>query len=167
MMNAEGMVRLFFYGTLMDAELLAVVAGRPVTEAELTPARLAGHRRVAIVGQHYPMLVAAPGGAVDGVLCDASADELARIAFFEGDVYALAPHAVTLPGGEAAQAMVCIAGSGLRPAAAAWSIETWRADGGKAAMMRVAPGYMACHGRMSAEAADALWGSAAAALQDG
>ena len=59
-------MRFFFYGTLLDAQVRALVIGRRATR--LQPATLAGYHRVGIVGVSYPMLVPDSDGRVEGGL---------------------------------------------------------------------------------------------------
>jgi|HubBroStandDraft_6_1064221.scaffolds.fasta_scaffold4209316_1 hypothetical protein len=60
----------FFYGTLMDRELLSRVFGRRVPARALRPARLDGWRRVAVRGCGYLVLVCCPRARVAGVVVD-------------------------------------------------------------------------------------------------
>jgi hypothetical protein len=79
-------VAFFFFGTLMDRDLLERVLGRRVPDGELTPARLSGYRRVRAVTADYPVLVPSPGAVVDGVLLRAASrrDET-RMRHFEDE----------------------------------------------------------------------------------
>ena len=67
------MTMLFFFGTLRDRELLAIVLGRPVSPGEMRPARAPGHAARRLAGQDYPHLVAEPGAMAEGVVFAASA----------------------------------------------------------------------------------------------
>src|SRR3546814_19249386 len=84
--------RYFFFGTLMDPDVLRLVLGRPVTRGALAPARLHGYRRMRILRARFPVLVAAPPAAVAGLVFNAAGpQEAARILFFEDYAYDLAP----------------------------------------------------------------------------
>ena len=50
-------MRFFFYGTLMDRDVLACVLARPVIAAALKPATLRGWRRCSVRGASYPVVV--------------------------------------------------------------------------------------------------------------
>ena len=76
-------MRLFLYGTLLDPLRMASCAGRPVV---LTPARLAGWRRVAMKGGRYPTLVRARD-AVAGAVATVDAATLRRLMAYEGPQY--------------------------------------------------------------------------------
>jgi hypothetical protein len=78
----------FFFGTLMDREVLEHVLDRPLAGGELAPARLAGFRRVRSARGTYPLLVPRHGGIVEGVLLKAPGPRDARrITHFEDGEY--------------------------------------------------------------------------------
>ena len=81
--------RVFTYGSLMFPEVWSlVVAGR----YRRVDARLDGHARFAIRGEHYPGMVSVAGGQVAGVLyLDVDDADLARLDHFEGDDYVRRP----------------------------------------------------------------------------
>ncbi len=120
---------LFFFGTLMDAEVLGLVIGRPVGEAELEVARLRGFRRVRAAAASYPVLVPDPGGVVEGRLFfGASEAERARLDAYEGEAYRLAPVTVEDSAGRAVQALTYLAVPGrIAPSSEPWDLESWRA----------------------------------------
>ncbi len=75
-------VRLFVYGTLMDAECLRAVAGRVFPSR---PARLEGFARFAPAGG-YPYVVPGSDAAVDGLLLDdVDAEALRRLDRYEDE----------------------------------------------------------------------------------
>ena len=76
------MTDLFFYGTLCHAPLLAAVLGRA---AEVEPASLPGYAVMWSADGPWPMIRAAAGGSAEGVLLrGASAEDVARLDFYEG-----------------------------------------------------------------------------------
>lgn len=78
----------FFFGTLMDRDVLEIVLDRPVGAGELMPARLRGHRRVRTATGSYPMLKPDPDGVVEGLLLMApSGRDATRILHFEDEEY--------------------------------------------------------------------------------
>jgi gamma-glutamylcyclotransferase (GGCT)/AIG2-like uncharacterized protein YtfP len=100
---------LFAYGTLMLAEVMEIVAGRPCTGL---PAVLPGYRRRLLRGELYPGLLPAPGESVTGVLWEGlDAAALARLDRFEGPSYQRALRRVALAAGEPRDAFVYL----LRP----------------------------------------------------
>src|SRR5690606_22005033 len=83
--------RYFFFKTLMDTDVLQLVLGRPVTFGTLPPAWLHGCRRMRILHDSFPVLVADPSAAVDGLVFTAAGpQDQARILFFEDYDYDLA-----------------------------------------------------------------------------
>ncbi len=76
---------LFAYGTLLFPELFAAVCGETRT---LHAARLDGHSRYRVRGEHYPALVARSGGYTRGVLYEGlTAVDWQRLDDYEGTLY--------------------------------------------------------------------------------
>ncbi len=121
--------KFFFYGTLLDADVRRIVVGRAVPDAAVTPAMLAGYRRVRVVGKWFPMLVPGlAGDTVDGVLAAGFGHaEIARLVAYEGPHYALERVALRLAGGKAATGLVFLARAGaLKPSNEPWELEPWQ-----------------------------------------
>lgn len=122
----------FFFGTLMDSDILACVLGRPVAEDKRRPGILSGFERLCLVGETYPALVRRPGCAVKGIVtADISAEESRRICFFEGDEFRLQTCSVRFLNEnnialETVQALVFLAGAGLQFSQASWDFERWQ-----------------------------------------
>ncbi len=78
--------RLFVYGTLCDPNVRMAVFQRSIGG---TPDTLHGYRKTVIAfGAHnYPIIQAAPGQHVDGLLLEVSAEELARSDRYETHAY--------------------------------------------------------------------------------
>lgn len=116
----------FFFGTLMDRDVLAQVLDRPVGEAELQAARLPGYRRVATAGEAYPMLVPDADGAVDGVvLRRPSGRDAVRIRHFEEDEFFDRQVTVTLPDGRTIPARAFFAIDEVEATDAGWDFGAW------------------------------------------
>jgi hypothetical protein len=82
---------VFFFGSLMDRELLALVIGRAIEDLRIEAATIHAFARRRARDESFPVLVPHPGGWVDGVLVtDLTVADIARIQFFEGSDYALA-----------------------------------------------------------------------------
>jgi hypothetical protein len=121
-------MRFFFYGTLLDPELRALVLG-PAAAARLwlRPASLPGWERRALIGQSYPMIVPSLGGAVDGLLA-AGVSQIDRAALtrYEGDGYAVRSVTVdTTAGARAAWVFAPPVGRALPMLGGAWSFAQW------------------------------------------
>ena len=91
-------MHLFLYGTLLDTNLLATFAGRPVA---IAPATLRGWRRVALPDSRYPTLRRARG-VVEGGLVRVNRHTMRRLAAYEGPSYRLTRIVVRTARGNAA-----------------------------------------------------------------
>lgn len=122
------MADLFFYGTLCHAPLLAAVLGR---EAATEPAHLPDHAVWFEASGAYPLIQPEPGQMAEGrLLRGATADDLARLDFYEGGFgYETQPVTVRAGGGEAAALVYLPPAAGLRRGAR-WSLEAWARDWG-------------------------------------
>ena len=120
-------MRFFFYGTLMDRDLLRMVLGRDLAAAALQPAVLSGYRRGIVRGRSYPMLVPRAHGCVDGVLAQGfdEADAL-RLTWYEHDLYDIRLCRPRLPSGLRATAWTYVPRPGGMPPGPAWSLATWQ-----------------------------------------
>ncbi len=115
---------LFFYGTLRDPEVRAAVLG---DVAPARPAWLADHAVLRVAGEHYPVLVAVPGHAAEGVLVDPAPRGRARVAFFEaGERYALTGVEVATPEGPVT-AQTFAATTPAPATDGAWDFAHWQA----------------------------------------
>lgn len=106
-------MRLFLYGTLLDATTLARRSGDPTLPAHCVAATLRGWRRVALPHAPWPTLRRHRSGVVTGTVVDVTAAAARRLAAYEGDTYRLLPVVVTTPNGKTA-ARVWIAPGGTR-----------------------------------------------------
>lgn len=97
-------MNFFFYGTLMDEDVRALVVGRRAPPSACRPAVLAGYRRVFRDGAAYPILVRARASEGDGVtrvdgclVAGLSKREISRLKVFEGEEYELTDLPVRTP----------------------------------------------------------------------
>ena len=91
-------MRFFFYGTLMDCDLLSLVLGRPVDQSALKPALLRGYRRSALQGLDYPVILPEPSAWVRGVILDGASEvDCDRLRRYEGADYVLMRGVAELP----------------------------------------------------------------------
>lgn len=143
------MIPMFVYGTLRDVPLLEAVVGHPVTAAERGVARLGGYAARWAVGQAFPVLVPAPGAVAEGLLLTGlDAQDMARLAFYEGGFgYHLETVTVQSEAGST-PAQVWFADDGLWQAGAAFDLADWQARWG-AINVAAATEMMAFHGQRS------------------
>ncbi|MCC7049893.1 MAG: gamma-glutamylcyclotransferase [Alphaproteobacteria bacterium] len=121
----------FFYGTLLDADIRHRVIGRPVGDETLTPASLAGYRRVRVTGKWFPMLVPGQvGDVVDGAIASGfGSAEVARLVAYEGADYGLDAVTLRLADGASARGLVFVPRPGaLKPSNEAWNLAAWQRD---------------------------------------
>ncbi|MFN4284188.1 MAG: gamma-glutamylcyclotransferase family protein [Alphaproteobacteria bacterium] len=140
-----GGLGLFVYGTLLDAEVRALVIGRAMDDAQLVPAILKNMRRVYIAGRLYPMVIPRRGDSVPGLLLSGlSAEDYARLDAFEGADYRRERQAVwPADAAEPVNAWFYrTRGAGPRPTARLWELEAWRARD-KAPFLRDARAWIA------------------------
>ena len=138
---AAGRQPLFFFGTLMDADILAFVLDRRVGPHELAPASLAGFGRVGTRAGSYPVLVPARGTAVAGVLLHrASRRDIARINHYESEEYAAELRLVTTPAGRR-PAWLFRGLDHLEADGVPWTLPAWQA-GHKAGFLARCAGWM-------------------------
>lgn len=76
---------LFAYGSLICEDIMAAVAG---AQLQFSPAVLSGYRRFFVRSEHYPGIIASPGGKVDGrVYHNIAPLSWERLDRFEGEMY--------------------------------------------------------------------------------
>jgi len=115
---------LFVYGSLRDAAVFALAAGRRMPPAR--PARAIGRAAVAMPGRDYPGLAARIGVAAEGLLLfGLTPADLRRLDRFEGDEYARLPVDV-LSGGRWRRAQAYLPLVPLAAGERAWSFAAWR-----------------------------------------
>jgi len=121
-------MRWFFFGSLMDPDILSIVLGRRLAEHERVPAILHGYTRLVVKDESYPALRPEPGGKVHGLLVEhLDEDEGRRICFFEGEEFRLEEHEVELADGERRRAVAFILTEDYATEHQHWDLGHWRA----------------------------------------
>src|SRR4030095_11556766 len=93
------MTTFFFYGTLLDHDVMALVIGRRLPPSAFVPALLKGHVRRRAKGVGHPVVGRDRGGEVEGVVVGGlSKRDVERLSAFEGPRYRIAPLKVTVDG---------------------------------------------------------------------
>ncbi|HEX2477772.1 MAG TPA: gamma-glutamylcyclotransferase family protein [Geminicoccaceae bacterium] len=144
----------FFFGTLMDRDVLAMVLDRPLARAETIPAWLHDYRRVRALTVSYPLLVPAPGVVVAGVVFRPKDDrDDVRIRHFEGEEYAARWLNVRPARGRRRAARVFFAAAALQASEEPWDLAAWT-SAHKAAFLEQCREWMcdcpACGNRLAA-----------------
>jgi hypothetical protein len=124
--EADNIMTYFFFGTLIDREVLGTVLDRPVTGDELSRAWLHGYQRVRAANASYPILVPAPGVVVGGVVFQPRDDrDDVRIRHFEDGEYAERWLNVRVAGGRRLATRVFLALERLEATDEAWDLAAW------------------------------------------
>jgi hypothetical protein len=116
----------FFYGSLMDVELLEAVLGRRADGLSLTPGWLSGY--VAEIAERYsfPLLVEGRANRAHGVVVKGlSAADVERIAYFEDTEYAVVAIDVATAAGDVS-ARTYMATATLKSSGKRWDFDAWR-----------------------------------------
>src|SRR5262245_36929624 len=120
-------MRLFFYGTLLDPDVLAAVVGPLAAKITVTPARLDGWQRRRARGRSYPIIHPVAGDSVAGVVTSALVPEaVARLSAYEGPGYGLMDCRPVLADGTAVAAQVYMPTERLAADTAAWDLAQWQ-----------------------------------------
>ena len=84
-------MRFFFYGILLDPDVMALVIGRRLPPRQYVAATMPGYARRRAKGASYPIVLPDPRGEVAGaVVGGLSTQDVARLAAFEGPRYRIA-----------------------------------------------------------------------------
>jgi Gamma-glutamyl cyclotransferase, AIG2-like len=149
-------MRVFFFGSLMDRELLALVTGRAADDLLIDAAIVHGFARRRARDESFPLLVPHPGGRVEGVLVEGlTPADIDRIQFFEGSDYAFSLLAVECRG-ERLAAHAFLPTARLHAEETAWEFEAWCAAE-RALCVALTEELMSHYGSLSIAEIDALW----------
>lgn len=150
-------MRLFFFGTLLDADVLALVLGREPPAADRQAATLRGYRRLTVADETYPVLHPQPGASVTGTVIDQLDEEQVRRAcFFEDDEFELRPQRVELATGGDAEALTFMPTVKLELSDQPWELAAWQAEH-KADFMPMARDWMAGYGHAEPAELEGRW----------
>jgi hypothetical protein len=120
-------MRFFFYGTLLDPDVMSLVIGRRLPPSAFMPAILPGHSRRRAKGMTYPVVVRDPADEVRGVVVGGlTPRDVARLAAYEGPGYRIARLRVRLAGALAMVSVFEPLASRLQPSASPWNYALWK-----------------------------------------
>jgi hypothetical protein len=121
----EMRMQFFFYGSLRDRQVLAIVIGRAIDGLRIEAATIHGFARRRVRDKSFPILVPLSGGRAEGVLVtNLTQTDIARLQFFEGQQYVL----VALPvecGGKQLSAQVFLPTDRLQAEETPWDFDSW------------------------------------------
>ncbi|MEL7542341.1 MAG: gamma-glutamylcyclotransferase family protein [Pseudomonadota bacterium] len=148
---------MFFFGTLMDHDVLEIVSGQPCAQLTCASARAPGVVQRNVIGQDFPVLVRDAEGHTDGMivygLTDLGRD---RILFYEGEEYQVCNIAVQRGDGSRIACHYFADNAVYDIADTPWDFPAWQREKKFDFLLR-AQKFMTLHGTMSAAAADAYW----------
>lgn len=120
-------MRLFFYGTMRDAEVRRTVLGERAEDLTVRPAVLPGFWPYRARAGDFPVLVRRTGARTRGELAEGLRHrDLLRLFNFEGPHYLPARHVVIGPDGGRLDAWVLLPDSPRRASRHAWSLRRWQ-----------------------------------------
>lgn len=126
--------KLFVYGTLCDAELFAVVAGRPIARFHPAPARAPLTRATLAADEPMPLLTRGSGVTNGFLLTGLSGEAWRRIRFYEDDVYQLSPIRLQLRSGKRISAFAFWPKRAARTRFRVWNFREWQRTEKKCAL---------------------------------
>ena len=130
---------MFFFGTLMDADVLAAVLGRLPATQDREAAFARGWRRVFVASRPYPMLIPQSGGRVEGLLVSGLSErEYERLGFYEGWEYVTAPVSVRTLAGRAVETEMFTCSDGILSDNRDWRLDVWQRKHKPAALVAAA-----------------------------
>jgi hypothetical protein len=120
-------MRFFFYGTLLDHDVTALVLGRRLPPQAFAPAILPGYARWRVQGGSYPISVPDRKGEVSGaVVGGLSVRDVARLAAYEGPGYRIAALKVRMDGALTTVSVFEPIVSRLKPTNRSWDLSLWQ-----------------------------------------
>lgn len=118
---------MFFFGTLMDVDILTTVLGRVPAASDREVAFVRGWRRVFVAGRPYPMLIPQAGGRVEGLLVSGLGDrDCGRLAFYEGWEYVTAPVSIRTLSGRSVETEMFTCPVGVLSESRDWRLDLWQ-----------------------------------------
>jgi hypothetical protein len=137
-------MRYFFYGTLLDRDITALVLGRRLPPSAFVPAILPGFSRWRVKGGSYPIALPDGRGEVEGaVVGGLSARDVARLTAYEGPGYCTVRRKVRI--GEASTTVSIFEPlvSRLQPTRQPWDLKLWQRRDKKAFVARLRAAFNA------------------------
>jgi hypothetical protein len=141
-------MRFFFYGTLLDRDVTALVLGRRLPPAAFTTAALPGHARRRVKGASYPIAVRDPKSELAGATVGGlSARDVARLAAYEGPRYRIAPLKVRIAGVISIVSVFAPLEERFQPTSGSWELTSWQRGHKRAFLARLKPAVSDLHSR--------------------
>lgn len=120
-------MRFFFYGTLLDRDVMALVLGRRLPPHSFLPASLPGYSRWRVQGGSYPISIPDRKGEVPGAMVRGlSTRDVARLAAYEGSGYRVASLKVRVAGSLTRVSVFAPLVQKLKPTNRPWDLVRWQ-----------------------------------------
>ena len=120
-------MRFFFYGTLLDHDVMALVLGRRLPPSAFESATLRGHSRRRAKGVSYPVAMRDPCGEISGVIVGGlSVRDVARLSAYEGPGYRITRLKVWTAGILATVSVFEPVEDRFQPVAGPWDLAVWQ-----------------------------------------
>lgn len=137
-------MRFFFYGTLLDRDVAALVLGRRLPATSFVPAALPGHARKRVEGASYPIAVRDPRSEIAGAVVNGlSARDVARLSAYEGPRYRVAPLKVRIGGALSTVSVFAPLEEKFQPTSGSWELASWQRRHKRAFLARIRPALSA------------------------
>lgn len=150
-------MRWFFFGSLLDCDVLELVLDRPADTLDRQPATLHGYTRVQVSHESFPALRAQPGAAVQGaVFAGLTEEDARRICFYEGTEFSLETCIVETADAGRVEALVFIFNDLRRLLEHGWELDDWQ-DQHKTAYLPLARAWMDGYGHEDFATLEARW----------
>ena len=135
-------MRFFFYGSLLDPDVTALVLGRRLPPTAWVPAILPGHARRRIKEGTYPIAVPDPKGSIVGAIVGGlSARDVARLSAYEGPRYRVASLKVRVGGAIRRAAVFAPLEERFQQTAGAWDLAEWQRRHKRAFLAHIRPRF--------------------------
>ena len=131
-------MRFFFYGSLLDPDVTALVLGRRLPPSAWVPATLPGHARKRIKEGTYPIAVPDPKGSIVGAIVGGlSARDVARLSAYEGPRYRVASLKVRVGGAVRCVSVFAPLEERFQQTAGSWELADWQRRHKRAFLARI------------------------------
>jgi hypothetical protein len=137
-------MRFFFYGSLLDEDVTAVVIGRRLPPTAWTPATLTGFSRRKAKGVSYPVAIRDPKGTIEGAVVGGfSKLEVARLTAYEGPRYHTVPLKVRIHGRITTVSVFEPREKAFQPVDGEWSLSQWQRRDKRKFVARISKAFSA------------------------
>jgi hypothetical protein len=120
-------MRFFFYGTLLDRDVMALVLGRRLPPQAFLPASLPGHARRRANGASYPIVVPDPRTQAKGAIVKGlSLRDVEQLVAYEGPGYRITPLKVKAQGTLIEVSVFEPLQVRLQPSRDSWELALWQ-----------------------------------------